>query len=139
VDIPPGECVNCRYDLAGLQGDRCPECGAAISRATTHQDRPFSHLILFCGAVLWGLAYTGVTLKTYSYGVYVEGNDRLWRVGVATLAAVHIALTVVAYFRDSLMDRRSLLWQLAWWLFLLTSISLAVPACIAGWEGEPRI
>ena len=27
----PGHCAKCRYDLAGLDGDICPECGAEIT------------------------------------------------------------------------------------------------------------
>lgn len=30
---PPGCCTNCGYSLAGLEPDRCPECGAATGIA----------------------------------------------------------------------------------------------------------
>jgi hypothetical protein len=32
--VPPGHCRKCRYDLQGLSGDRCPECGAASNMQT---------------------------------------------------------------------------------------------------------
>ena len=25
--VPPGHCIHCRYDLRGLDGGVCPECG----------------------------------------------------------------------------------------------------------------
>jgi hypothetical protein len=31
--VPPGCCTRCRYDLAGLSGNLCPECGTPISPA----------------------------------------------------------------------------------------------------------
>src|SRR5690606_23871578 len=31
---PASACVSCGYSLEGLAGDRCPECGEAISDAT---------------------------------------------------------------------------------------------------------
>jgi hypothetical protein len=138
VDPPPGQCVACRYDLTGLSADRCPECGVVISREVPADRRPLSHLLLFVGAWLWGLGYLGVTLKTYHYGVWVEANDRLWRVGVAIGSAIHLSLALVALRRDTMMKGRPLAWQIAWWTFLLVSIALALPSCVAGWEGEPR-
>lgn len=32
--VPPGHCRKCRYDLRGLSGEKCPECGATGSAAT---------------------------------------------------------------------------------------------------------
>ncbi len=29
--VPPGHCRRCRYDLRGLAGDKCPECGASMN------------------------------------------------------------------------------------------------------------
>ena len=29
----PGQCINCRYNLAGLESNRCPECGTEIPQA----------------------------------------------------------------------------------------------------------
>ena len=31
--IPPGHCTACRYDLRGIPGSVCPECGAAVESA----------------------------------------------------------------------------------------------------------
>lgn len=32
--LPPGHCHRCRYDLSGIAGTVCPECGAAIDTST---------------------------------------------------------------------------------------------------------
>lgn len=33
-DSTHGRCAGCGYDMAGLSGERCPECGAAVSPTT---------------------------------------------------------------------------------------------------------
>jgi hypothetical protein len=33
----PGCCATCRYDLAGLKGDKCPECGTKIATTDSIQ------------------------------------------------------------------------------------------------------
>jgi hypothetical protein len=33
----PGQCRKCRYDLAGLTGDKCPECGTRIATTDSTQ------------------------------------------------------------------------------------------------------
>lgn len=33
--IPEGHCRKCRYDLRGLSGERCPECGAEAAAAAS--------------------------------------------------------------------------------------------------------
>lgn len=35
-----GRCVECGYDLSGLCGNRCPECGRRASPKSTRQPRP---------------------------------------------------------------------------------------------------
>ena len=29
--VPPGHCLHCRYDLRGLDGGVCPECGTGVA------------------------------------------------------------------------------------------------------------
>ena len=33
----PGCCAKCRYDLTGLSGDTCPECGTKIAKTDSHK------------------------------------------------------------------------------------------------------
>ena len=38
--VPPGHCPKCRYDLTGIATATCPECGTAITPATTLSNSP---------------------------------------------------------------------------------------------------
>lgn len=31
IEIPPGHCSKCEYDLTGNESGRCPECGAVVA------------------------------------------------------------------------------------------------------------
>lgn len=36
VYTPPNMCENCRYDLRGIESERCPECGLVRTNETAH-------------------------------------------------------------------------------------------------------
>lgn len=44
--IAPGHCRECGYDLRGLSGEKCPECGAGRASAVTRALRTLSMVLL---------------------------------------------------------------------------------------------
>ncbi len=66
-------CRRCRYLLAGIRGDRCPECGRALIGRGRVQARPWR----------WRAA-AGAALLAIAAGGYLLGHDRLPRQGRAS-------------------------------------------------------
>ena len=131
------ECQSCGYDLMGTPGERCPECGTVYRPRDPDRIHPVEAALLV-GSSLWIIAYFGLVLKTYHYGVYVYENDRAWRVGVALITAGHIAAAWLAKRRPLTMDR------IPTWLSVLAVVGLIglmmVALVVAAYmfSGEPR-
>jgi hypothetical protein len=154
-------CRKCGYNLRGLKmGDRCPECGTAVSEVARKKDRyadnmtesPMWYLVVVaCGSVAMGLALFGsialmIAERSASAGwnplsplmVAVAGGliAVVWVAGVwlATMKRTHGEHTI----RDVILDSRTLRWVTRGvQLFLPLAIGLryAATATCADWIG----
>lgn len=149
-------CRKCGYNLRGLKaGDRCPECGTAVSEAKRKQDRyadnmiesPMRYLVVVaCGSVAMGLALFGsiglmIAERAASAGwnplspliVAVVGGliAVVWVAGVwlATMKRPRGEHTI----RDVILDSRTLRWvSRGVQLFLPLAIGLRYAATATG-------
>ncbi len=154
-------CRKCGYNLRGLRaGDRCPECGTAVSESKRKSDRyadnmtdsPMWYLVVVaCGSVAMGLALFGsiglmIAERAASSGwnplspllVAVAGGliAVAWVAGVwlATMKRPHGEHTI----RDVILDSRTLRWVTRGvQLFLPLAIGLRYAATATGadWAG----
>lgn len=68
-------CRKCKYDLTGLDSDRCPECGHAITQKTTvHGFRRRRRALWLPGALLMA-----VSLSVAGYGGYQAAQWKTYR------------------------------------------------------------
>lgn len=133
-----GKCRKCQYDLAGLQGGECPECGSSITRGDTSPPRlpPTANrwYLLFAPMLTCALAVVCISLllsqnnivRTLLYPQSTIGAFRLM-IGWG-LIANPVCAALLGFF-ESRQSRRSA-YRFIVWYFIDSVINAAICCAI---------
>ena len=108
-------CWQCGYDVGGVPGDVCPECGADTSR------RPRQHLVRHGTAsfmlMLGGLASGAILLvpllhRSVPHGGRLVMGPTEWTQALITLAMLGAGVTLLLWAPDGFDERRLERWAI---------------------------